>query len=611
MSLQLVGISGECKGHCWPVSQAGLLLGRSSDCDVILTDASVSRRHCRVFWRDGKVWVEDLGSRNPPLVNGLLTKEGILRAKDEIAVGTDVFLLSDGVSDNPSRSFAEGEEAGTASWGDGPPVPASKEGAGGANDVRPRTVEDLLTLHEMACLFGQASTSEELLNTVAGCLRRRFRPQRLWVARVHGRDRLTFYSVESPAGDPAAGAPRSALNAALEQGRAMLTPETVRHGSATRHAFTLVAPVTFLKERLAVLALRTEPPHGTYQEADVRFLSLLAECLAPFVHAVETTEQLRRDYERLQTRTGDSQKLVGVSRAIGHVHALVDRAAKSELHVLVTGETGTGKELVARSIHARSSRHNKPLVVVNCAAIPRDLFESEIFGYEKGAFTGADKARPGLLAVAHGGTLFLDEVGDLSLDNQARILRVLEDGVFRRIGAQEETRVDIRVVAATNRDVDADMAKGRFREDLFHRLNGFRVHIPPLRQRPSDIPVLARHFLDMGKEHGKRPLSGISPQALNYLKSRSWPGNVRELRNVIMRAISQANQPTIELKDLGIEDALHPGQDPPPEPLSLRLIEKRHIAAVLEQCQGDAREAARVLGVSRSTLYRKLAAHGL
>jgi len=609
MGYQLVGISGSHKGAAWVVGKSGLLLGRSAEADVVLMDPAVSRRHCRVSEAEGQLEIEDLGSRNPPLVNGIPVREGFIEAKDEIAVGTDVFLIV-----SPQGVVAPNVDVkskpSTASWSKGKPVVLRAGSEMAVAENRPRTVEDLVKFHETACRFGRSETMADLLATVVEGLHEQFGPQRLWVARVHGEDGLTFYPAGAQGVGPAVDAPVKTIRKAIKAGRNTLLPQTRRDAGGEEHVFTLIAPVVFGNHVIAVLAVQTGPPDGSYDETDLCLLALLAECLAPFVHAVERTEQLRRDFERLRARTGESQILVGRSRGIRRVRGQVAKAAKTHLPVLIIGETGTGKELVAQSIHAGSTRNHMPLIVVNCAAIPRDLFESQLFGYEKGAFTGADKASPGLLAQAHGGTLFLDEVGDLSLDNQARILRAIEYGAFRRIGAEQETCVDVRVVSATNCELRGAVRQGAFREDLYHRLNGFEIHIPPLRERPSDIPLLAEHFFEMSKEQGKQPLAGLAPEALKYLCSRKWPGNVRELRNCLLRAMSLAETPTVQLKDVLEEDGPL-ASSPEHAPFSLVEAEKRHIAGVLRQCHGNVPDAAKLLAVSRSTLYRKMSAYDL
>jgi DNA-binding NtrC family response regulator len=266
---------------------------------------------------------------------------------------------------------------------------------------------------------------------------------------------------------------------------------------------------------------------------------------------------------------------------------------------------------VARSVHEQSPRASGPFVAVNCAAIPSTLFESELFGHEQGAFTDAARPRKGLMEQAHGGTLFLDEIGDLSIENQARILRAIEQGTFRRLGAQQETHVDIRVVAATNEDLPSAIEAGAFRLDLFHRLNGFQITVPPLRERPADIPLLAEHFLRLGLAQAKLPIKGFAPDAIEYLQSRMWPGNVRELRNCIERAIARAESDVIGTKDLYSSGAAARSEPPDSDSLTLAQMERNHIARILRDHGGNVSAAARTLRIHRNTLYNKIAQYGL
>ncbi len=604
MALHLVCISGAKKGESWRVGDDPLLLGRGTECQVCLSDATISRRHCRLFQEGSETRFEDLGSRNPALVNGAPSRSALLNVGDEIAVGCELFVVAGiGLEDSPSTG--RGLKS-TGSWTAGEPIVIEGDPAG-AIKARPRTIQDFVTLHNVTREFGQCETVADLVATTARQLRERFNPLALWIARVHGEDDLSFFSAGADA-DPGADAPLEIIRRVLREKKGVLAPKNIRSEGQSIRVSTLAAPVSLLDGPTGVLVVQTRTPHGIYSESDLQFLSLIAEALAPFIHSVEHIEQLTRDNERLRVRAGESLALVGDSRAMSHVRARVREAAKSDLNVLVSGETGTGKELAARLIHAQSNRASGPLVIVNCAAIPRELFEGEMFGHEKGAYTGADEVSAGLVARAHGGTLFLDEVGDLSLDNQARILRVVEYGAFRRVGASAETHVNVRVVAATNKDIKAAITAGEFRADLYHRLNGFEIHIPPLRERRSDIPVLAGHFFEIGKPEAKRTLTGIASDALEHLRSRLWPGNVRELRNCILRAIAVARQDEIRLQDV-LEQA-QTGSDNPQE-LSLSLVEaeKRYIASVLRKCNGNARKAAKILQISRSTLYRKINEH--
>lgn len=290
---------------------------------------------------------------------------------------------------------------------------------------------------------------------------------------------------------------------------------------------------------------------------------------------------------------------------------MVARAAKSDMPVLVVGETGTGKEVAARMLHDLSSRAKQAYVIVNAAAIPRELFESEMFGHEKGAFTGASHQKPGHFETAHNGTLFLDEIGDLSMDNQARILRVIETGRFHRVGGTREVCVDVRIVSATNRPLSGKEAAATFRKDLYHRLSGFVISMPPLRDRKSDIPELVEFFLHTAMRGGALAKLTISPAALEKLKGYNWPGNVRELRACVERAAALAEGDTIEPSDIMLPDESR--RDPPSGSylLTLAEAEKHHIQRVLKHHKGNIRSAAQALKISRVTLYKKINDYGI
>jgi len=310
---------------------------------------------------------------------------------------------------------------------------------------------------------------------------------------------------------------------------------------------------------------------------------------------------------------------IGESAPMGTVFETVARAARSTTTLLVTGESGTGKEEVARAVHWASDRSDGPFVAVNCAAIPEHLLESELFGHERGAFTGAVARRVGRFERAHGGTLFLDEIGDMSLVLQAKVLRVLEERVIERVGGEEAKAVDVRVVAATHQDLRRAMKEGRFREDLYFRLAVVEISLPPLRERGADLRLLALHFASHFARRHAHPLTGITEQALRRLESAPWPGNVRELRNVIDRAVLLASGPVIKSSDLRLgagaptaspaSDAAAPGGYAPT--LTLQEVEAEHIARVLAAEAGHMGRAAEVLGIHRNTLTRKMQAYGL
>jgi two-component system NtrC family response regulator len=323
--------------------------------------------------------------------------------------------------------------------------------------------------------------------------------------------------------------------------------------------------------------------------------------------------------ENLRLRTAASasplEGIIATDESMQKVCRIVEKVAPSNVSVLLLGESGTGKELVARAIHARSDRKNKRFVAINCAAIPEQLLESELFGYEKGAFTGAHDRKPGRLELANEGTLFLDEIGDLSIVAQAKLLRVLEERRFERLGGNRSIAVDFRLISATNRPLDLFVRDGRFREDLYYRVNAFAIRLPSLRERPVDIPVLAQRFLARYCATHGLPLDGktFGKDALELLVRYPWPGNIRELESTVSRAALSSPGAVIRAGDI---DFLHASAaevtpDPDGRLASLREAEKGHVMRVLEAVGWNKKEAARVLDISRGTLYRKIDEYGL
>jgi len=329
-------------------------------------------------------------------------------------------------------------------------------------------------------------------------------------------------------------------------------------------------------------------------------------------------ERRRLSAEAIAAPAGGSKQtqvaeIEGKSQRMLDVYKLVARVAPSTATVLVVGESGTGKELVARAIHNRSPRASKPFVPVNCTALSESLLESELFGHARGAFTGAVAAKRGLFETANEGTLFLDEIGDMGPKMQAQILRVLQDGEMRPVGGTDAIRVDVRLVCATNRDLEAEVKAGRFREDLYFRINVVTVRMPPLRDRAGDIPILVRHFINKVARREARNEASVSPEALAVLTRYSWPGNVRELENAVERAVAVAKGNVILPSDLPVE--VYGGSPVPPAGIiddrpTLGELEKRYIALVLAECGGNKKRAAEKLGIDRRTLYRAIERSG-
>ena len=309
--------------------------------------------------------------------------------------------------------------------------------------------------------------------------------------------------------------------------------------------------------------------------------------------------------EELSRKAG-SFEIIGNSKAVKDIIERSERVAESDSIVLIQGASGTGKELIAHLIHRRSSRRNRPFVPVNCSSIPDTLLESELFGHEKGAFTNAYTAKPGLVEVANGGTLFLDEVGDISPVIQPKLLRFLETGNFRRVGGTNELTVDVRVLSATNKNLQEETQAGRFREDLLYRLNVITIYVPLLKQRREDIPLLAEYFLKK-KSKAKTPRQ-LSQQALDALMMYDWPGNIRELEHVIERAIILSRSDVLELQDLHLTDSHF---ESPTASYTLDDVEKQHIEKVLKVFKGNRKQTADALGISQKTLYLKIKEYDL
>ncbi len=369
--------------------------------------------------------------------------------------------------------------------------------------------------------------------------------------------------------------------------------------------------------------------HGTIETA-VRAVRLGARDFVEKPLSLEKTllavrnalkqRRLEAEVRALKKQLDQRYVMVGESPSLQALRAEIAQAAPSNGRALIFGENGTGKELVARAIHAQSRRARGPFVEVNCAAIPEELIESELFGHTKGAFTGALAARKGKFELADGGTLFLDEIGDMSLKTQAKVLRALQEQRIEPVGGSGSVAVDVRVIAATNKDLEAEIRRGTFRDDLYFRLNVIPFRVPPLRERREDVPVLARHFVEvLSAEHGRRPKS-FTPEALHVLARLPWPGNVRELRNIIERLVIMIPGEQVEARDLpaSLLEALP--TDVAPAAASLESaplaaareeFERQFILRRYRECGGNMSRTAEALGVERSNLYRKMKAYGL
>lgn len=366
-------------------------------------------------------------------------------------------------------------------------------------------------------------------------------------------------------------------------------------------------PLRIRTRQIGAIYLDSLTRRGRFTRESLPFLHAFAHQAAIALENARLNQALRRENRRLRQeiqRVHGFDEIIGQSRRMHDVFETMSRVLDSDATVLIEGESGTGKELVARAIHYNGHRKERPFVAIFCGSLPDNLLESELFGHKKGAFTGAVSDKQGLFEVADGGTVFLDEVGDLSPHLQTALLRVLQQGEVKRVGDTSTREVDVRIISATNKSLKALIKAGEFREDLYYRLNTISLTMPPLRQRRSDIPLLAHHFLDKYAVKKRSHIKGFEPEAMEALQAYPWPGNVRELENTVERAVVLARDSLITVHDLRLPD--HEKADPFEQGMTLKEVERRVVQRTLDENDGNISETARVLGVSRRWLHYKL-----
>jgi DNA-binding NtrC family response regulator len=367
---------------------------------------------------------------------------------------------------------------------------------------------------------------------------------------------------------------------------------------------------------LGLIHLYCTDPHKALNAEDLEFAVAVAKQLGTVIHQLQKQVSLTNQNRTLRDQLRVESELVGTSQTIKQIEQQVGMVAATNATVMIRGESGTGKELVARAIHYSSPRKDGPFVCLNCAALTETLLESELFGHEKGSFTGATEKKIGKFEAADHGTIFLDEIGEMNVGTQAKLLRILEGHSFERVGGSVPIRVDVRVVAATNQPLEENVRAGTFRRDLFFRLQVVEVQVPPLRDRRGDIPLLAEHFLRRFVRETGRKIKGFTPAAIHKMEEYHWPGNVRELRNVVERAVALGTGPMIDAQDIWLS-SLEASRPPVPaaadtyEALSLDEVEKRHIERTLTHTDWNKSQAAAILHIERSTLDRKIKAYNL
>jgi len=600
---QLTVQSGAMPGATWIVGSTPLLIGRSQTCHIVLTDDLVSRTHCSVQRIGDGVRLRDLGSSNACLLNGKPVTDAALNSGDRVTVGDTIFLVSV-VQTEPRLELATPGKNETLRLDAGEIALLRAANEPAELSRLPKSAREYATLFQFSLDCAGCPDSDTLRDRLTAWLREHFGAAAIWLHERHAEGLAWVLREPKDAIEPA----RHLLESVTEDRRARLLQAGADRAGQSASGESMICPLFVSGDVVGLLTVIAPESGRAYQRDDLELLMSMGHVLSPYLRAVAEREALRLSNARLRAQGHERSQLVGKSDALHTVRKHLQQAAMTEeLPVLLLGETGTGKELAARQIHLRSSRGERDMVVVNCAAIPDDLFESELFGHVRGAFTGASSANPGLAALAHGSTLFLDEVAELSPANQAKLLRFVELGHYRPVGDSRERTADVRVMAATNSPLPCD----GFRADLYHRLSGFVIHLPALRARPDDIAPLAEHFrLEYAVADGPGR-EGFTREAAEAMRAHAWPGNVRELRLRVHRALRVAQGAKLTPHDVFI-DTVPEEHAAVYEPLAtLAERERQHITRVLEHCGGDTLRAAQVLGIARSTIYKKISEYGL
>jgi transcriptional regulator with GAF, ATPase, and Fis domain len=597
-------------------------MGRDAANAIRLEDSGVSARHCAITQRNGRYFLSDLDSRAGTFVNGIPVKERELQTGDEIALGDSLFRFHGATSISSESSLVEMYE------GDAQTAKAVELHPDELLNLRPeslaalphpaRMARNLSALLRISRAIGSFRDEEsfpwQLLGMIFDVIpaergaillmeedAREIRSQVAW-DRVLGPDHPVHVS-------------QAVIRRVMEEGVSLRDsgevgePSDARKGAgegAPRRAF-LCVPMVSKERTIGIIYVESSSPAMKFSEDDLQLLSAIAGLGVLGIENARQFERLGNENQRLRAQVSLTHDMVGQGTRMREVSQIIERVAPSDSTVLICGESGSGKELVACAIHKNSARKKQPFVALNCAALTETLLESELFGHEKGAFTSAVNQKKGLLEVAEGGTIFLDEIGELSPILQAKLLRVLQEREFMRVGGTRPIKMDVRFLAATNKDLQKAVREEKFRGDLFHRLNVISITLPALREHPEDIAALAEHFSARHAKKCSRELTGVSEEALACLRQYDWPGNIRELENAIERAVVVGNSDKIrpeDLPDTVLESARGGGKAATNYHDAIRNLKKQLILSALEQAGGSITEAAKHLGVHANYLHR-------
>ena len=619
LTARLNGISGSAWGKVIPLADEPITIGRDPSNSVVLQEQNVSRAHCRIERNDDAFILRDLGSHNQTRINGAAAAEQKLQNGDQIFVGSCVFqfVLTDSANfGRDSTVILPSSEVQLEELSELKVLVGAK-----VQSHLDRTQRDLSTLIAIATHISSIRSLDSLQWQLLGM-----------IFDVLPADRGAFLLCSKPGDEFSSVAwnrhdgpaepvvvsrtltaqvirtrkPVIAANVNLDEHLRDISSLT-----ATKVISVLAVPLLIDNAVLGLIYLDTVRPAVTFDDSHLQLLTAIAGICTLALQNVREIENLEGENRRLRDELKITHNLMGESPRMIQVYKSIAKVAPTESTVLFQGESGTGKELAARAIHDNSPRAARPFVAINCAAVTETLLESELFGHEKGSFTGALAQKKGLLETANGGTAFLDEVSELALPLQAKLLRVLQERELMRVGGNTPVKIDVRIVAATNRDL-AEFAKtGRFRQDLFYRLNVVAINLPPLRERPGDAVLLAEHFCRVYSEKCKRHVRGLSKEACESIAIYGWPGNVRELQNAIERAIVLGSTEWILPEDL--PEAVLEAQPSSTNSASgsglnyheeLTRVKKELILNALDRAGGSFTEAAKILGVHPNYLHR-------
>jgi len=581
-------------------------LGRDWECRVVLNDPQCSRKHARIYANEDGWWIEDNGSSNGTYVNGQTIREARLGEGNLIRIGGSAFTFTEAKGAPPNQAESKTGEMR------GPAQTLIFDESHDPKDTGQYTLSflqghdwgpDFFFLFQLSVKLLGIDDPDAMIQTSMKRLSERTDASAagfLWAS-------------DGGALKPKVVFPKELANELTLDPE--LTRRVVTQGHAIRFEYDTSTDGGFSDSICVPLnsdgkikgAIHLYRRGSRFHDSHYKLACAIANIVVRSLDRADRHSVLAADHSRLKQKSAITDELLGESPKMQELKSKIKRVAKASGCVLIRGESGSGKELVARAVHRASPRSDRPMLSVNCAAIPRDLMESQLFGHKKGSFTSADRDHSGWFEQADRGTLFLDEIGELTLEGQAKLLRTLEGHPFLPVGGTEEVSVDVRVICATNRDLKEFVAEKRFREDLFYRLSVYELYIPPLRDRESDIEMLVNYFLDHFKaQHGKHDIQ-LAREAKARLIGYQWPGNVRQLRNVIDSAIVMAETNEVQADEIGIRDAT----DGEFETLRIDHWERKLIVDALKRTSNNVPNAAELLGISRATLYRKIEQYGV